>query len=91
MLRRPQDGLLEIGMFEQFHVSVRSLACQLRACESPASKPKVESGERIQGSPQALRAVAFFPISSAIGAKQSAHAGRLGVGNFEQALKAALL
>jgi len=41
MLCRPEDCLLEIGVFKELHVSgVRPLACQARAYRSPASRPK---------------------------------------------------
>ena len=54
----------------------------------PGQEAEIEAGERIQGSVQACTRGGVLSNLLGDSAKQSADTGRLGVGNFEQALQA---
>jgi len=67
------------------------LSLPVPGVRQPFQQTKVESGERIQGSPQALKGGCGLPKLLTHGAEHRAHSWRLAVRNLEQSLKAAFL
>src|SRR4030042_6957921 len=65
MLRGTQDRLPKISMFEEVHFGLFSWACQLRACESPDSKPKSKRESGFREARRRARTAALLPIPSA--------------------------
>ncbi len=80
---RPDDCLVEVWMFKQFHVRGRSLLCQSCACRSPANMPKSKRESELRETRKRRKSEGLFRVLPD-GADHGANARRFRAATFSR-------